>query len=348
MDRARAHRPRTPWRFGASLLIGLAIAMAWSHAAAAAEESGPGGAGGLTPRIFDAVVRLHAEVPAQARTSTYLGTQRDGAGIVIDDDGLIVTVAYLVTEAMAIEITPANGKPVAASVVGLDNDSGLALVRSAVPLGVKPLGLGRSAQLAERQPVLIVGPGGPDAAQPATVVSRRLFAGYWEYLLEDAIFTAPPHLAWSGAALIGPDGKLLGIGSLIVHDAVAGTLLPGNMFIPVDSLKSSMADLLSLGRPGTPPHPWLGINAQEIGGQLVITRVSEDGPAQHAGLTRGSIVTAVAGKPVGDLAGFYRQVWAQGAAGVEVPLTIREDGTERDVRVKTIDRYKYLKLDTTY
>jgi serine protease Do len=180
------------------------------------------------------------------------------------------------------------------------------------------------------------------------VVSRRLFAGYWEYLLDNAIFTAPPHLAWSGAALVGPDGKLLGIGSLIVHDAVVGTAMPGNMFIPIDNLKASMADLLSLGRPGTPPHPWLGINAQEINGRLVITRVSEDGPAQHAGLARGSVVTAVAGKPVDDLVGFYRQVWAQGAAGVEVPLTVQEDGAVHDVSIKTIDRYKYLKLDTTY
>ena len=235
MDRARAHRPRTPWRFGASLLIGLAVAIAWSHAAA--EEPEPGGAGGLTPRIFDAVVRLHAEVPAQARTSTYLGTQRDGAGIVIDDDGLIVTVAYLVTEATAIEITPANGKPVTASVVGLDNDSGLALVRSRRAAWRQAAGLGRSAHLAERQPVLVVGAGGPTPpSRPRRIASAlcRLLG----ISPRDAIFTAPPHLAWSGAALIGPDGKLLGIGSLIVHDAVAGMLLPGNMFIPIDSLES--------------------------------------------------------------------------------------------------------------
>jgi S1-C subfamily serine protease len=331
----------------ARLLFGLAVLFGWCHAAVAADQPQPG-PGGLTPRIFDAVVQLHAEVPAQARTSAYLGTEREGAGVVIDNDGLIVTVGYLVTEAMAIEITPSNGKPVTATVVGLDSDSGLALVRSAVPLGVKPLSLGSSADLAERQAVLIVASGGPENAQPATVVSRRLFAGYWEYLLDNAIFTAPPHLAWSGAALVGSDGKLLGIGSLIVHDAVAGTAIPGNMFIPIDSLKASMADLLSLGRPGTPPHPWLGINAQQINGRLVITRISEDGPAQHAGLARGSVVTAVAGKPVDDLAGFYRQVWAQGAAGVEVPLTIQQDGTEHEFRIKTIDRYKYLKLDTTY
>jgi len=156
------------------------------------------------------------------------------------------------------------------------------------------------------------------------VVSRRVFAGYWEYLLEDAIFTAPPYPAWNGAALVGRDGKLLGIGSLIVPDAAPR--VPGNMFVPVERLKASLADLLSLGRPGTPPHPWLGINAQEIGGRLVVTRVSAGGPAQQAGVARGSVITAVAGRKVDDLIGFYRELWAQGSAGVEVRLTVRDDG----------------------
>jgi S1-C subfamily serine protease len=321
----------------------LGVALLWCGGAAAQGE-----APGLTPQIFDAVVALHAEIPATARTAPYLGTEREGAGIVIDGDGLVVTIGYLVTEATAIELTPTNGKPVSATLVGLDNDSGLALVRAALPLGVKPLPLGRSESLAESAPVLILGAGGPEAAQGARVVSRRPFAGYWEYLLDNAIFTAPPHPAWSGAALVGADGKLLGVGSLVVHDAAPGTALSGNMFVPVDLLKAAMGDLLASGRPGTPPRPWLGVNLQEHDGKLVVIRVSEEGPAQQAGLARGSIVTAVAGRTVGDLAQFYRAVWALGAAGVEVPLTVRQDGAERDINVKSIDRYKYLKLDTTY
>ncbi|HEX3499637.1 MAG TPA: S1C family serine protease, partial [Stellaceae bacterium] len=161
-------------------------------------------------------------------------------------------------------------------------------------------------------------------------------------------FTAPPLLNWSGAALIGADGKLVGIGSLIVHDAVPGTAQPGNMFVPVDRLKASLADLLASGRPATPPHPWLGVNAREIDGRVVVTRVSGEGPAQRAGLTRGSVVVAVAGEKVRDLVGFYRRLWAQGEAGVEVPLTVEENGTRREVTVKTMNRYDYLKLDTTY
>jgi serine protease Do len=333
----------TGWRFA---LCAVAAAFIWIQPATAAGE--PGSGTKISPQILDAVIRIHAEVTPGARTSAYLGSEREGSGVLIDSDGLIVTIGYLVTEAMAIEVTTSDGKKIPASLVGLDNDSGLALVRTALPLAAKPLALGRSADLAEKQIVLAAGFGGADAAQATRIVSRRLFAGYWEYLLEDAIFTAPPLLNWSGAALIDAEGKLVGIGSLIVHDAVPGTAEPGNMFVPVDRLKASLADLLASGRPATPPHPWLGINAQEIDGRVVVTRVSSESPAQRAGLTRGSIVTAVAGEKISDLAGFYRRLWAQGAAGVEVPLTVEDHGASHEVTVKTMNRYDYLKLDTTY
>jgi len=178
------------------------------------------------------------------------------------------------------------------------------------------------------------------------VVSRRTFAGYWEYLLEDAIFTAPPHPAWSGAALLAPDGKLAGIGSLIVGDAAGG--LPGNMFVPIDRLQSVMGDLLALGRPSTPPRPWLGVNLRELDGKLVVGRVASDGPGEAAGIRHGDRVTAIDGTPVGDLAGFYRSLWQLGDAGVPVRLSVIRQGREQEFEVKTIDRYRYLKLDTTY
>ena len=340
--------PERRGRWCRFLVAPLVFALAALYGAGAVDAAGDQSPTKLSPQLLDAVVRVHADVTPGARTSAYLGTEREGTGVLIDADGLIVTIGYLVTEAMTVEVTPSHGKPIPATIVGLDNDSGLALVRAAVPLGAKPLALGRSADLAEQQIVLAAAFGGAEAAQPARVVSRRMFAGYWEYLLDDAIFTAPPLHSWSGAALLGADGKLLGIGSLIVSDAVAGTKEAGNMFVPIDRLKASMADLLSTGRPGTPPRPWLGINAQEIGGRLVVTRISAEGPAQRAGLVRGSVVTAVAGENVTDLADFYRKLWAQGQAGIEVPLTVEENGASRELSVKTMNRYDYLKLDTTY
>jgi S1-C subfamily serine protease len=268
---------------------------------------------------------------------------------VIDTAGLIVTIGYLITEAMSAEVATVSGRVSRADIVGFDTESGLGLLRAADPLEVKPMPIGSASGLAARTPVVIAGYGGPEMARPAVVVSRRTFAGYWEYLLEDAVFTAPPYREWSGAALIAPDGKLAGIGSLIVGDADDGpTALPGNMFVPIDRLRPVMGDLIALGRPATLPRPWLGANLQEIDGRLVVRRVAPDGPADTAGLRHGDRVTAIDGAEVHDLAGLYRALWARGAAGVTVKLTVGGQGGDRDIAVKTIDRYRYLKLDTTY
>jgi S1-C subfamily serine protease len=315
-----------------SLLVG--------SAAVAAEPEG-----GLAQRL-EAIVRIHADVPAEARTAAYLGTEREGAGVVIDDAGLVVTIGYLITEAMGAEVTTGTGKASRADVVGFDIASGLGLLRAAEPLAVRPMPIGTAQGLTERTPVVVAGAGGAEAAQPAVVVSRRTFAGYWEYLLEDAIFTAPPHPAWSGAALLGPDGKLAGIGSLIVGDAAGG--LPGNMFVPIDRLRPVMGDLLALGRPATTPRPWLGVNLRELDGKLVVGRVASGGPSEVAGIQHGDRVTAIDGIPAHDLADFYRTLWRLGDAGVAVQLSVIRQGREQVLEVRTIDRYRYLKLDTTY
>src|SRR5262249_18813293 len=218
-----------------------------------------------------------------------------------------------------------SGKVSRADVVGFDIASGLGLLRAAEPLEVKPMPIGSARGIGERTPVVVAGFGGPEAGQPAVVVSRRTFAGYWEDLLEEAICPAPPFPAWSGAALLGPDGKLAGIGSLIVADAKAG--LPGNMFVPIERLLPVMGDLLALGRPSTPPRPWLGVNLQEGDGKLGVRRVAPEGPADKAGLRHGDRVTAIDGTPVTDLAAFYRSLWRRGEAGVVVRLTVkRQDG----------------------
>jgi S1-C subfamily serine protease len=320
-----------------ALLIALAPARAGEEDAARPN---------LTRDLVKAVLRVDVQVPPGARTARYLGTERHGTGVLIDGDGLIVTIGYLITEAMAAQVTGPSGKPVIATIVGFDSDSGLGLLRANEPLGVKPIRLGHAAPLAAKETVLLASAG---EVQPGQVTARRPFAGYWEYLLDDAIFTEPPLDDWSGAALIGADGTLLGIGSLLVpNTSGGGGLHPGNMFVPIDHLKPVLADLLTLGRPGDPPHPWLGVNVAPAGDGLVIMRVSQESPADKAGLSRGDRVLAVAGQPVKDLADFYRKVWAQGDAGVSVPLTVQQDGERHEVKVPTMDRYRYLKLDTTY
>jgi branched-chain amino acid transport system permease protein len=314
-------------------------------AAALLLGAGPAHADEAAQRL-QAVVRVHAEIPAEARTASFLGTKRDGSGVVIDGAGLVVTIGYLITEAMAAEVTTSAGKVSRADVVGFDIASGLGLLRATDSLAVTPLALGTAKSLAEKTPVVVAGRGGPAAAQPAVVVSRRAFAGYWEYLLDDAIFTAPPYPEWSGAALIAPDGKLAGVGSLIVSDAAAG--IPGNMFVPIDQLLPVMGDLIALGRPASAARPWLGVNLQDVDGTLVVQRVAPEGPADVAGLRHGDRVTAIDGSPVQDLADLYRRLWGHGEAGVTIKLSVTHQGEERDIAVKTIDRYRYLRLNTTY
>jgi S1-C subfamily serine protease len=324
--------------FGLAGRLASALLLAGPHAFAAGPETDPA-------RRLEAVVRVEAEIPAEARTASFLGTRRDGSGVVIDDAGLIVTIGYLITEAMAAEVTTAAGTTSRAEIIGFDTESGLGLLRAVEPLEVRPMPIGTAKGLAERTPVIVAGHGGAEAAQAAVVVSRRTFAGYWEYLLEDAIFTAPPCPAWSGAALIAPDGKLAGIGSLIVGDADSG--FPGNMFVPIDRLRPVMGDLIALGRPSS-MRPWLGANLQEIDGELVVRRVAPEGPAAGAGIQHGDRVVAIDGSTVRDLADFYRALWGRGEAGIAVELTVNRQGEQHEIGVKTIDRYRYLKLGTTY
>jgi S1-C subfamily serine protease len=243
----------------------------------------------------------------------------------------------------------AGDRTVAAEIVGFDSESGLGLVRARGKLGVKPVPLGHAADLEEHARVLVASFGGREHATGAYVVSRRSFTGYWEYILDDAIFTAPAHPEWTGAALLGADGKLLGIGYLAVPNAGGGALpLPGNMFVPIDRLKPVMADLLALGRPGTPPRPWLGIRAHEIEGHIVVLSVQPQSPAEKAGIEPGDLIVELDGDAVETLADLYRRLWAKGSAGVEAGLTLLDRRGPREVTVKTIDRYKYLKLGVTY
>jgi len=318
----------------------LAAVVALSGAAAPA-------AGAELDRILSAVVGLRAEVPEDARTASGLGTKRTGSGVVIDAGGLVLTVGYLVMESSRIFVAarPGETPEVEADFVAYDHATGLGLVRAREALDVKPIALGDSAAPPVGAPVVVASYGGAAGARPALLVDRREFAGYWEYLLENALFAAPPHPLFGGAALIGADGTLLGIGSLIVNDARAGDEpVVGNMFIPVNRLKPILGELLTTGRGPAPHHPWLGLHSEAVDGRVVVRRVSPDGPAERAGVMPGAIVTAVGDVPVSSLAAFYRAVWASGDAGAPVRLTLLTPGGDlRELTVPSGDRYAWLR-----
>jgi S1-C subfamily serine protease len=309
----------------------------------------PPAAAQATPKTnpLNAVVGVRAEIPPSARTAQTLGTERQGGGVVIGEDGLVLTIGYLIMEALRTEIVQQDGSVVPADVVAYDYNTGFGLLRPLGKLKATPIELGDSTDLQIRTKVLVAGTDGPS---PAMVVSRREFAGYWEYLLPDAIFTSPPYRSFGGAALIGEDGRLLGIGSLVVADAAEpGGHFPGNMFVPISALPPIFEDLLREGRSTQPSHPWLGLYTQEMRGHVIINRVAPGGPAEQAGIGANSVVVEVNGRSVSTLAEFYRAIWELGDAGVQVPLTLL-DSTQgpREVVVTSGDRYDYLKLNPSY
>ena len=305
-----------------------------------------------TPSIEElvaAVVRINTHIAPEGRTVQGLGREREGSGILIDSDGLILTIGYLMVEAYAAEIVDNTGRTVPADVVGYDHETGFGLLRTIEPLKHKPMPLGKSADVKEGDPVLIASFGGPAMVAGAYIVGKREFAGSWEYLLDEALFTAPPHPAWSGAALINREGKLVGVGSLIVGDAArGGDKAPGNMFVPIDRLSPILADLIAAGRTSGPGRPWLGLTTEELRGRLFVSRVTPGGPAEKAGIRRGDVIVGVNGEAPKDLADFYRKVWAQGSAGVTVALEVLQDSQVRHFDVKSINRLDHLKLKSTF
>jgi S1-C subfamily serine protease len=298
---------------------------------------------------LEGIVQITAQVPQDARTASTLGTERQGTGVVIDDSGLILTIGYIILEAVEIQVRGVAPEPVPARIVAYDHETGFGLVRAEQSLDLTPIPLGVSDAVQPMQPLVVVSNVSELGAAGVYVVDRRDFAGYWEYLLEDAIFTAPPHAEFGGAALIDEAGRLVGIGSLLVNDAAfRGRPIPGNMFVPIDQLKPIMGDLLSRGRRADPGRPWLGLSLEEQHGRVFVTRVSPEGPAANAGLAPDDVILGIDGVQVHGLMDFYRTLWNRGAAGVEVPLDMLQGMEVRRVAIKSGDRYRYLRLNPTY
>jgi len=292
----------------------------------------------------NAVVGVHATVPEDALTASVLGTDRSGSGVCIRADGLIATIGYLVVEADSLWVTTSAAQSVPAHVVGYDQSSGLGLIQTsrAVELPALPLGDSRALELGER--MTLAGHGGPDQILSVRLIARHEFAGYWEYLLDEALFTTPAHPNWGGAVLLGANGAVLGIGSLLVQVVGKQADTEANMIIPIQLLEPILDDLLNCGRRAGPARPWLGMFVQPAHGELVISRLYRGCPAEHGGLREGDVVVAVAGADVAGLAGMYRQIWALGPAGVEVPLTIVRVGTgRRELKIQSADRDECLR-----
>lgn len=345
----RLHAGRLAWL---ALVAALALLIAFPAYAdgngAAPPANANGGAAKIdAEKIFGAIVKVETQSVPEARSADMLGTSREGTGVVIGKDGLVLTIGYLIMEAGDVQVTDSKGRVYPANVVANDPTTGLGLLRTVVPLDATPVAFGDSGKVAERDPVLILSAGG-DGASFAWVVSKRAFTGDWEYHLDSALFTSPPTTEWSGAALINRDGKLVGIGSLVVSKATDGELsLPGNVFVPIDLLKPILADLVRQGHRAGPVRPWLGIGADDLQGHVFVTKVSPDGPADHAGLAVGDIILAVGTDNVQTQDEFYQRVWAKRQAGDEVPLKVLKGAEVKEIRVRSMDHLAYYRPRST-
>jgi S1-C subfamily serine protease len=294
-------------------------------------------------RALQAMVSLRAEVPEDAFTAQTLGTDRSGNGVVIDDDGTVLTIGYLITEAQTVWLRNHAGQVVQGYPLAYDQVTGFGLVKALGSLRVPALSRGSAARCARGDTVYVAGHGGLRHALKARLIDKREFAGYWEYLLDEALFTAPAFPQWSGAALIGEDGQLLGIGSLLVQEGVDGRTVQANMMVPVDLLEPILPQMMATGRAGGPPRPWLGVYAAQSESRVVVAGVADSGPAQKAGLRQSDLVLDVAGQPVATLAGFLRAVWSTGEAGTAVPLKIARGGDVLRIVVESVDRNDLLR-----
>ncbi len=346
---ATAVRLRTVWRLSWCTLMTLTLLAGWTLARAESAPVAPSPVAAkdlleALSRAAASVVGLQTRVSEGAASASSLGRQREGSGVLIGEDGLVLTIGYLLLEAESVTLTLPGKRNVPARIVAYDIDTGFGLVKPLVPItGLQPVPLGSARDLREGQPLLAASGGPSGDITTVQLVDRRSFSGSWEYHIETALFTSPPLLAsgmnHSGAGVFDDKGQLVGIGSLLMSDVSGrGQRAPGNMFVAIDLLKPVFAELQAQGRSQRSRRPWLGLNSSEREGRVHVDRTSPKGPAQTAGVAAGDLVLAVDGQAVTSLESFYKAIWAKPSPETELELTVLQGAAVKTLRIKPVDR----------
>ena len=291
-------------------------------------------------RFYKSIVSVRSTVPAEARTASSLGVRREGNGVAINENH-ILTIGYIVIESESIEIGLSDGRRLPAKLVGYDHTSGFGIIKSVIPLKMPHLQLGNSDNINSEQDLLILPSPNRGAGSIVRSVSRRPFTGWWEYFVENPIYTTPANGLWAGAPILTENGEIVGIGSLFVSESVPGVPSPGNMSVPINLLKPILEDLISSGRRKSKVQPYLGISSDDSNDQVIVTRVSDAGPAFQAGIKPQDVIMAINGSQVSNLKSFYQKLWKSGEAGITIELSVLRKGTIMNFKVKTVDRLDY-------
>jgi S1-C subfamily serine protease len=292
-------------------------------------------------KTLRSIVAVRSSIPKDAFTADTLGMRREGSGVVIRENGLVLTIGYLITEADDVWLTRYDGKVVPAHALAFDQETGFGLVQALAPLDLPALDIGDSSNAQVGDAVVFAD--GEGEYVEGNIVAKQEFAGYWEYLLDEAIFIAPAHPSWGGAALVDQNGTLIGVGSLRLQMSKGGEIADINMAVPINLLKPILDDLLYNGEFNRQPRPWLGAFSAESNGEVVVMSVTENGPAAKGGLKRGDVISEIRDGEVDGLADFYRKVWESGPPGAEIPMRVLRDGREAWLRIKSEDRNDYLR-----
>jgi S1-C subfamily serine protease len=293
-------------------------------------------------RALRSVVGLRANVPADAFTANTLGTERQGNGVIIRDDGLVLTIGYLITEAETIWLITADGRATPGHPLAFDGATGFGLVQALGKLNMPSIEIGDSDHMPIGTEAIIAAAGGRRHAIKTKVVGRQEFAGYWEYLIDNAIFAAPAHPFWSGSPMISREGKLVGTGSLILQQGDGKKRTDMNMVVPISLLRPVLENLLTTGR-GSAPRPWLGMYVMDGENGLVVGGVSETGPAAQAGLQQGDRIVSIDDEEITELAALWRRVWSSGPPGTQLVLRVQREGEAVALHVTSADRTSFLR-----